>query len=93
MTENKIVQGHQITDLYAADWRVEYKCNMLMKLAEKIDQGTSDEEDHILSIDITYQVENLIVKSEYIPDECKAELIRDMYDIRKMFIAAIEARN
>jgi hypothetical protein len=84
---NKLTQNEMI-DLYIADWKVKYKCDMLVNIAQRVDDGRGEVEDLILAIEITEQVEILIHNSETIPDKYKTDLIKDISNIRTMFANA-----
>jgi 23S rRNA maturation-related 3'-5' exoribonuclease YhaM len=81
-----------ITDLYSwygADWRVSYKGHSLYLIGQLIESAEATLRDIALSLQICDDMKYLILMSDLIPDEMKANLCKDVLIVKDQFSKTI----
>jgi hypothetical protein len=83
-----ILSGVEMFDLYSwykADWRVHAKGNSLYNIGQLIDRNEDEPGDITLALSICDEMNYLIFLSDYIPDEIKPRLSKDVAQVKEEF--------
>lgn len=78
---------------YSADWRVSHKGHTLYIVGQMVDEGSAVKEDLAMALQVCEDMRYLILMSDYIPDEMKAGLTKDVATIKDEFARILKNMN
>jgi hypothetical protein len=74
-----------VYDWVKADWKVTFKGNSLYNIGQLVEEGEAQREDLLLFLTIADEMKYLVLMSDYIPDEIKPKLNKEISELKDEF--------